>query len=127
MIVLKRIDIIIIAAVILAAVISGAVVFYPKNNISTNAIVKISIKGKIYKTLSLNSVQTIDIKTDLGTNVVEINNGKVRIKESDCLNQICVKEGWIKKSGQSLVCLPHKVIVEIVSGKAESGPDSVSY
>lgn len=127
MITLKRLDIVIIAAVIAASIISGIVVFYMQSSNSSSAIVKISAKGKLYKTLLLNSVQSIEVKTDLGTNIVEIDSGKVRIKKSDCANQICVKEGWIKKSGQSIVCLPHKLVVEIVSGKAQAGPDSISY
>jgi hypothetical protein len=41
---------------------------------------------------------------------------------SDCKNQVCVNTGKISKAGETIVCLPNYVIVEIVSSK-EGGED----
>ena len=38
---------------------------------------------------------------------------------SDCKNQICVNDGQINKTNQSIVCLPNKVLVEIIGGEEE--------
>ena len=46
-------------------------------------------------------------------NVIEIAEGGVRMKEADCPDQICVSRGLIRKSGQSIVCLPHRLVIRL--------------
>ncbi len=50
---------------------------------------------------------------DVGTNCVTIKDGEVFVSSASCKNQICVNTGKISKKGESIVCLPNKVIVEI--------------
>ena len=65
------------------------------------------------------------VTTDLGTNVIEIKDGRVRVEEADCPNQDCVHQGWIDAAGQQLVCLPHKLTVDIVDEGATATYDVV--
>ena len=44
------------------------------------------------------------------------------MKEADCPDKYCVKQGKIKNVGETIVCLPHKVVVEIE--KTSKGTDS---
>lgn len=53
-----------------------------------------------------------DKKITLKNNTVVIENGEVFMEKSNCKNQICVKHKKIKRSGESIICLPNKVIVE---------------
>lgn len=46
-------------------------------------------------------------------NLLEFKDGAVRIKEANCGDQVCIRQGWIYKDGQTIVCLPHKLVVEI--------------
>lgn len=48
-----------------------------------------------------------------GKNTIEIRDGKVRMTEADCPNHLCVRQGWISFSGQSIVCLPNELSVTI--------------
>ena len=77
--------------------------------------VVIYVDGKIEKKLDLNKNQEYKVNVDNGYNIIRIKDKKVRIKESDCSNQTCVNMGTISKDGQTLICLPHKVEVTIVS------------
>lgn len=53
-----------------------------------------------------------------GTNVLVIEDGYVYMREANCPGfQDCVETGKISMVGQSIVCLPNKVIVEIVGEK----------
>lgn len=61
----------------------------------------------------LQSDRTIIIPCGEAYNVVEIKDNHVRVVESDCKNQICVQTHAISNSGESIVCLPHKLIVTI--------------
>lgn len=75
--------------------------------------------------LPLDTDATITVTTDLGTNVIEVKDGRVRAKEADCPNQDCVHQGWIGKPGQQIVCLPHKLTVDIVDEDARADYDVV--
>lgn len=76
---------------------------------------KDNIDGKEYGTYSLDEDREIEIKTDNGNNKVEIHDKSVEMKEADCPDKYCVKQGKINKIRQNIVCLPHKIVVEIIS------------
>ena len=60
-------------------------------------------------------------------NVVVISNGKVSVTEASCKNQVCVKHGIISRPGESIVCLPNRMVVRIENGSGEGGGyDSVT-
>ena len=39
------------------------------------------------------------------------------MKDADCPDKICINMGTIRKKGQTIICLPHKLVVEITDGK----------
>lgn len=53
-------------------------------------------------------------------NTLVIKDGKADMIFADCPDQICVKQAPISKAGESIICLPNKVVVTI---KALSGND----
>lgn len=55
---------------------------------------------------------TVDA-SDGGYNTIEVKDQTVRVKESDCENQICVHQGQIKETYEVIVCLPHELVVTI--------------
>lgn len=81
--------------------------------------VQIEVDGKPYATYSLAENRTIEIHENGHTNKITINDGAVQMSYSTCKNQICVKDGQITKTNQSIVCLPNKVMVEITGGEED--------
>lgn len=75
-----------------------------------------------YQALPLSEDTTVTVTGSLGTNVIEVADGRVRCLESDCSNQTCVKQGWVSGCGQTVVCLPHKLIVQVVADPADAVP-----
>lgn len=73
--------------------------------------------------LSQNTTKTVT--TDLGTNLIEIKDGRVHVEEADCPNQDCVHQGWVDAAGEQIVCLPHKLTVDIVDESAKATYDVV--
>ncbi|GAA2902872.1 NusG domain II-containing protein [Enterococcus pseudoavium] len=59
-------------------------------------------------------------------NLIEVKGDRIRIKEANCGDQICVRRGWIDQSGETIVCLPHKLLIEIKSSDGGE-PGSVIY
>ncbi|WP_294361758.1 NusG domain II-containing protein [uncultured Senegalimassilia sp.] len=76
-------------------------------------------------TMPLSQDDALTVTSSAGTNVIEVQAGKVRVSEADCPNQDCVEQGWISKAGQQIVCLPHKLVVNITDEDAGSTYDVV--
>ncbi len=57
--------------------------------------------------------KTIPIETEYGYNLIEIGDEKVRVIEADCPDQLDVKQGYISKVGEVIVCLPNRLVIEI--------------
>ena len=53
------------------------------------------------------------IATSYGANTIRIEGGAVRVSDADCPNRDCVEQGAIDSVGQRIVCLPHKLWIEI--------------
>ena len=82
--------------------------------------------GKLIYTLPLNQDRTITIYApNGGYNVVEVKDGTVRVSEASCPDQICVKHGPTTKTADPIVCLPNKLVVQIVSSR-DSDLDGVT-
>ena len=60
-----------------------------------------------------------------GSNILIIRDGCAWLEDADCPDRLCIKQGGIEKSGESIVCLPHRVIVTVEGGKAAES-DAVS-
>ena len=80
----------------------------------TAGIVKVSVDGELFGTYSLEKEQKIQIND---TNHLVIKDGQADMIEADCPDQICVDHKTISKNKETIVCLPNKVIVEIVGGE----------
>lgn len=92
--------------------------------------ISIQVDGKEVKRIKFDSSlvgETIPIKTEYGYNLLEIGEDKVRVIEADCPDQLCVKQGYISRVGEAIVCLPNRLVVEIKGGEKEIEIDGISY
>lgn len=72
---------------------------------------------------SLSEDQTVTLNG--GTNTLVIEDGYADITDADCPDQLCVDQKKISKNGESIICLPNKLVVSIVSSE-ERDFDAVS-
>lgn len=105
-----RNDIILIVAILTAIIIC----FIFLRPVDTGNYAVVIIDGKQTAKYSLSSNIQTDIVSD-GINRLVIENGEAYISYADCRTNVCVNTGKINKIGQSIVCLPHKLIIGIVS------------
>lgn len=82
--------------------------------------IEITINGTLYQTLSLSEDTTIRLPADNGSNVLTIQNGCADITEADCPDKLCVKQKKISHAGETLVCLPHKIVVTVTNSTHDS-------
>lgn len=76
--------------------------------------VTVTIDGELFGTYSLKKDQDIPI---YNTNYLIIKDGQADMMEADCPDQICVDHKAISKNKETIVCLPNKVVVEVVGGE----------
>ena len=82
--------------------------------------VRIISGGELVGIYPLDNDIDVEVKHDGHLNIVSIKDKKVHMEYSDCRNQICVHTGEITQTGDTIVCLPNYVIVEI-TGEKEGG------
>ena len=83
-------------------------------NDGEQVIVKVDKKEIARYDLNTDREVIIDGK-DGGKNTLVIKDGKAYIKDATCPDKLCEHQGKIHMVGQSLICLPNRVIIEIIN------------
>lgn len=80
--------------------------------------VTITVDGEVYGVYDLNCDQEIPVEKDGDVcNVVCISGEEVSMKEAQCPDHLCMKQGKISADHATIVCLPNQVVVEVSSVK----------
>ncbi len=122
-------DLILLAVILAAALIIFGV--FKIRNQETGAQVKVTVDGETYGTYDLNpsdgKPQTIEIKIGgVVTNILVIEDGKADVTEADCPDKLCVNQKAISVTGETIVCLPNKVVVEVIGDTGEADFDTIA-
>ncbi|WP_297422005.1 NusG domain II-containing protein [Clostridium sp.] len=123
---LKKWDIITIIFLICLSFIPELVFGVVMNKHYNGVCAEVTIDGKLYGTISLSEHrgdEQINIITPYGYNTIEVKDKSIKIIDADCKDKICMRSEYISEPGQMIVCLPHKLIIEIRS--TDVIPDSL--
>ncbi len=121
---IKKADIVLFLCLICLGILSIFVV----RQISGNGdSVEITVNGELYGVYPLSLNRSIEISTEYGRNVVVISDNTVQVKESDCPNHDCEDFGKIGTSGQTIICIPNRLVIAIVAADGENELDAVVY
>lgn len=117
--------------IILVIFISLTSIFFLKNEVFNYDERYVSIQSngeEIKKIIFDKSIvgKKIPIKTEYGYNLLELDLDRVRVIEADCPDELDVKKGWIENVGESIVCLPNKLVIEIKGSKKATNIDHIS-
>lgn len=102
--------------ILLAISLVGIALFYSLNATDQPLSVRVSRQGQVLSILPLSQNYSETFSDATGYNTLVIFNGKVQITAADCPEQVCVNTHSISTPGETIVCLPHKLIVEIITG-----------
>ncbi|WP_125154688.1 NusG domain II-containing protein [Clostridium rectalis] len=103
--------------------------YYKKSN---TKIAIIKHDGKIVKEINLSTVKEntdFTLKASNGHfNKISIKKNAIRVEEADCPDKVCIKTGWISEQGDTIVCLPNKLIIKIKGvSKNINNVDATTY
>ncbi len=117
----------IILLIIIFAVILAVWIGYRMLKTDSGNLVRITVDGEEYGTYDLDEDQEILIEIDGEvTNTLVIGGGEADMIEADCPDQICVNMSAISAESETIVCLPNKIVVEVISSEEETGFDTIA-
>jgi len=64
------------------------------------------------------SEKELYVDTDIGGVGIKLKDNKIRVTSSYSPRKLCVKQGWIEKSGETIIGVPDKLLIKII-GKAK--------
>lgn len=106
-----------IAILLVFAVLSMGIIRWLRASNPNEKEVLVKFEGEIIKRLPFdektNAVFTFENSDEV--NKIVIKNGLVVIEEATCRDQICVLHRPVSFNGETIVCLPHRLVVEIHS------------
>ncbi len=131
---IRRFDVIIVITLSLLSFLPLAIFSYvqanaPNNGADKTLVAVITVDGKEYKRVDLTGHSGTDTFTvtqeDGDYNTIEVKDEKIRISKANCGDQVCVRTGAVGKLGETIVCLPHKLVIEVKATDGTSNDDDM--
>ena len=105
---MTRNDLILVAVLIIFSLVP------PMNFDSKKKIAVVKVGGAIVRELDLSEEKIFAVEAGGGKNILKVKGGAVRVVEADCPDKICERRGAIKNLGETIACVPHKILIEVV-------------
>lgn len=118
---MKKADFFLIGGILLAGCLAALCLFLFSEK---GDYVQVRVSGEVIASYPLSQNAEYEIKGTNGKNILVIRDGEAWIEDASCPDKLCKKQGHISKNGQSVICLPNQITVEIVSGD-KTGSDRV--
>ena len=122
--IIKKADIALIVSLLLVSLTFLLFLLPIARQASRRLYVKISVYGKEYAVCPLEEERTLAIPLGGGESILKIKNGTAEIIDADCPDKLCIRQGSISRPGESIVCLPNGLIIEITG--APPGLDAIA-
>lgn len=122
---MKKADFILIGAV---ALVAAVLLFFLYGTGNEDAsYVKVEADGRVIDVLPLNEDNKLEIETDNGgKNTLVLKDSAAFIEDANCPDGICANHKPISRVGESIICLPHKVVVTVIDSGEETEIDAVA-
>lgn len=82
-------------------------------------VARITRDGVLLEEIDLDRVSepySFPLEDGNGRNTLSVEKGRICVSEADCPDQVCVNQGWISNGTVPIICLPHRLMIEIVDG-----------
>ena len=121
-------DVIIVTLLVIFSFVPLAIFTYQNASANgDNLHVVVSADGEVVHEMELKNDHTREVYEyvdDHGHENTVVREGQtVYMADANCTDFLCVQQGEITEVGETIVCLPNRVLVEIVSGEDEPVED----
>lgn len=121
---MKKMDYVLVAVIMTVAIVSMCLLSSNKHN---GSVCNVYVDGDLYGTYSLYDNINIDItKDDILSNRISIDNGNVVMDYANCPDKICVKQGTISATNETICCAPNGIVIVIEGDEARGEYDAIT-
>ena len=120
----NRFDTLVALTVALLAIVSALLFYLPRSQTGTLTVV-VTVSGQEVQRTPLSDFTAADVAHNGYALHIAAADGGVAVTASDCPTQDCVHTGRISRAGQSIVCLPAQVAVQLVGAATPDAPDVI--
>lgn len=103
-----------------AVLLSAGALWWQSSRGRPARLARVSQGGVVIREIDLTQVEepySFVVEGESGAlNTVQVEPGRICIREASCPDQVCVHQGWISDSSKPIVCLPNQVMVQISGG-----------
>ncbi len=121
---MKKNDLLLILGFLAAALLLYGIyhVFFAQDG----ANVIVTVDGTEYAVLSLTDSTVLKITGVNGENTLVIENGAAYISDADCPDQLCTFHKPISKNGESIICMPNRIVIKVVKATSAADLDAIA-
>ena len=112
---IKKADIILALVIVIIGLVGTFYLTFTTDKDIEDGQVVIHVNEEFYGSYPLDEDRVVTIKEGDHINKITIKDGYAQMTFSNCPNHDCMKQGKIKDGSKSIICLPNKVVVEVVS------------
>lgn len=109
---MKKKDLIVIIAALLLAAALYMVSQVSLGGAASTVVVTVDGQEVLRKPLAVEDTYEI-AQEDGSLNVLCVEDGAVYMKEANCRDGLCIRQGKMKNGAKTIVCLPHKVVIQL--------------
>ena len=121
---MKKRDIILIAAALALAGVLYAVSQISLGGEASALVVTVDGQERLRRPLAVEDSYEIR-QQDGSVNIIAVEDGAVYMKEANCRDGLCIRQGRMKNAAKTIVCLPHKLVVRITGDAIDTGHDDL--
>lgn len=89
------------------------------------AAAEVRLDGELIMTLPLCEDTTVVIGEGEHTNTLVVEDGGISVAAATCPDHVCMDRGVVRHDGETIVCLPNRMVVTVTGGQA-NGVDGIS-
>lgn len=116
---IKKGDIIISLALLLLSLLMSFGISNSKPKTS-GKILRVEQNSKLYGEYPLDIDREVVFDDGVHYNKIVIKDGKAYMDEANCIDQICTHMKEISMNGETIICLPNRVFLEVVDPENEN-------
>ncbi|MBE5799343.1 MAG: NusG domain II-containing protein [Clostridiales bacterium] len=119
---MKKKDLILIAALLVCAGVLYLISQVSLGAEATTIVVTLDGVETLRRPLAMENTYEI-AQEDGSVNVIAVEDGAVFMKEANCRDGLCIRQGKMRNGAKTIVCLPHKLVVQL-TGDAPASDNS---
>lgn len=85
---------------------------------SEGSLVMVEIGGNVVYKGEVSENRKVTVTGKFGDVRIQIREGRVGVVSADCPNKVCVRTGWRSLAGESIICVPNRVLVKILGDRS---------